>query len=64
MTLPPARFCLECLDAPIRPSGTAIMVVEDEGTPDECRFWMHPECYDRRMALLGEITAALNKLAP
>lgn len=53
------RICDVGCGKPIVPLGTAVMMVEDEGTPDEYRGWMHPGCIEERVAILNQIAALL-----
>lgn len=55
----PQRICEVGCGQLIEPLGTAVMLVEDAGTPDEYRGWMHAACLDERRALIGEVAALL-----
>ena len=53
------RTCDAGCSKPIDPPSSAVLLVEDAGTPDEYRGFMHAECKAERVELMREIADML-----
>ena len=53
------RTCDAGCGQPIEPAGTAVLLIEDPGTEEEYRGFMHSDCHDERVSIINEIKELL-----